>query len=183
MELLQANERELEENVAMLSAQQKDTYDAVAAYHLLGHVCQMMAIVAGEGGMGKTFFLHCIALNIRLQHGAGSIAVAAKTTMAAALINGDTFDSLMPVAPCATRTCEEALTRLRSSRLNDSDTSLTGSRAARARTCAAYSCNYCARWAIISSYLHCYHFGSMAFGGRCELSENNKSGIIGWSTV
>lgn len=61
MESLQAKERELEENVAMLSAQQKDTYDAVVAYHLLGHIRQMLAIVAGEGGVGKTFFLHCIA--------------------------------------------------------------------------------------------------------------------------
>ena len=77
-----------------LSVEQRDAFDCVASYLHPTQEKQLLAIWAGEGGVGKSHVLRAVALHVRLQHTYKAVVICAVTNRAANLVGGVTVESL-----------------------------------------------------------------------------------------
>ena len=92
-----AKEMELQKTVEKLSAEQLDAYECVAHYTEPGSKAgQLIMMLAGAAGVGKSKLLKAIVLKLRLQYGSKSTDVVAQTNCAAKLVDGHTVDSTFP---------------------------------------------------------------------------------------
>jgi hypothetical protein len=92
-DVISQHEMKLAQMVDRLSPQQRDAYNCVVYHHTPGRTAggQLLAIVAGEGGSGKSYWLNVVALFMRLQYGSRAASVTAWTNRAACLVNGVSF--------------------------------------------------------------------------------------------
>jgi ABC-type dipeptide/oligopeptide/nickel transport system ATPase component len=79
--VLSAHESKLCELRNKCSPQQRDALDMVSAYDEADK--QLLGIVAGEAGVGKSFFLQAALLMLQLRRGPRCAAVVAQSNMAA----------------------------------------------------------------------------------------------------
>ena len=94
---LNTKEMELEEQVAKLSKEQRDCYNCVVHYLEPGSKAgQLLKILSGAAGVGKSTLLEAIVLYLRLQFGSKAAEVVAQTNAAAKLVDGHTIDSTFP---------------------------------------------------------------------------------------
>ena len=88
-------EAELERKLEELSPEQRDAFECIKHYVKVGSKAgQLVKILAGAAGVGKSKLLHVIVLWVRLQFGSKSVEVTAHTNAAARLVDGHTFDSI-----------------------------------------------------------------------------------------
>ena len=92
-------EAELELMLAELSVQQKDAFDCDVHYMSVGSTAgQLLKVLAGAAGTGKSKYLKATVLWMRLQYGSLCVEVVAQTNAAARLVDGHTIDSVFPSA-------------------------------------------------------------------------------------
>jgi hypothetical protein len=91
-------EAELERRVQELSLEQRDTYDGVVHYvsNRSELAPQLLMIIAGAAGVGKSKLLIAVVLYMRLQFGSKAVEVLAQTNAAAWLVDGHTMESACP---------------------------------------------------------------------------------------
>jgi hypothetical protein len=90
----QALQQEMADLLEPLSAEQKAPFYCVASRTRTHNPVaeQLLAIVAGEAGTGKSKLLSAIIHFVRMNHGSKSVAVTAPTNSAAGLIHGHTIN-------------------------------------------------------------------------------------------
>ena len=90
-------EAELEKTLAELSLEQKDAFDCDVHYMGVGSTAgQLLKVLAGAAGTGKSKYLRAVVLWMRLQYGSLCAEVFAQTNAAARLVDGHTIDSMFP---------------------------------------------------------------------------------------
>jgi len=97
---LSPEEMRLQSLMDKLSVQQSDIQNCVSYYGRKGSKAgQLLMIIAGAAGVGKSLLLSCIALFFRIQYGSKAVEVVAPTNLAARLVDGHTLDSMLPPLP------------------------------------------------------------------------------------
>ena len=87
---LSAKQHELERRVTELSVEQRDAYDCIVYYTEPGsRAGQLLMILGGAAGTGKSKVLLAIVLYLRLQYGAKAVEVVAETNAAARLVDNN----------------------------------------------------------------------------------------------
>lgn len=91
-DFMSAKEMELDRLIAKASNQQRDALNYVD--YCTQHKIQMFAIISGEGGSGKSFWLEMVVLFLRLRFGGRAAVTTAWTNRAAALVGGTSISYL-----------------------------------------------------------------------------------------